>query len=138
MLKDVSSLSKDELMEFVNQTISQGRIAKPEDWIRSWLACHNVQYSYDGMFQVDGIPCALDSLLSYIYVDKVNSDIKKVPKAFIEPAIHKWQEEQRRIYIDQIKSKIIFSGENNLSNSWVKAVTGQENPLDEAVIKHFI
>jgi hypothetical protein len=107
--------------------------------ITSWIEQNGARYCYGSeQVRIGGRDYAYDGLLSKLVLDS-NEILDNVSERLLRHALSEWLENQREAVHRGYREKIAFqSGNDSLVERFVLAVTGKSEPLDVAVIKHFI
>ena len=124
-------------LEFVmNNNIE---IECPIEWLKERLNFHNLDYDYKTDSLRKGTVVFEESLIiSLLRLDARELEVEDL-RSYIQDALKVYRHGQAISTLRQLSTKISFvqTIENEIE-AWVTALTGQNSPLDIAVMKHFI
>lgn len=111
----------------------------PEQWVERYCAIFGVVYDYKTCSFKDregAIEHAL--LLSQMRLLAFNLEQNHL-KGLLPDAIAVWKRGEERSFLVQLRERLRFkSSERDYVADWVQAATGRRDPLDVAVMRHFV
>lgn len=122
--------------------------ASPLALVKKWILQNNVSISFKGIYRHPKYDqYTLQDVIDDI-VDHYNTiyDTLNIPKKFRRTELDFLRElrvlerETRQLFLEEKKAAITYreSADKTLVNKFINAITGGENPLDIAAVKHFI
>jgi hypothetical protein len=111
----------------------------PEEWVGRYCQIHCVAYHYKtNSFREQGevIDCGL--LLSQMRLLAFNLEQTHL-KSLLPDAIAVWKKEEERAFLRRLRKHLHFKlPERDWIGEWVGAATSRQDPLDVAVMRHFV
>lgn len=106
----------------------------PRAFIAVWAPRHHVSYDYGTqMIRADGKDTDTGLLFSMMALDTA------IPDSELRHAFELWLDDQDKTALDRIRMRLAYAGcDGEIWRRWIRAVTGKEDPVDIAVMKHWI
>ena len=110
------------------------RAQDPRDFIVNWARSHRVAYNYGTqLIEADGNETDASLLFSKMALDTPIRDSE------MRHAFDLWLDEQDRLALEKARNQLAYQPSAvDVCSLWVKAVTGDMDPVDIAVIRHWI
>lgn len=110
------------------------------EWLKSWVESNSVTLDYlTDTLSIRGKKTAFDVAFAKVILDAQEMRAT-FPEGLIKHALTEWSDQQRDAVLARHRKRVAFR--ENLGDAelrrWVRAVTGDEKPLDVAVMKHFV
>lgn len=131
-------VSPERLQAFVVDVKKEGPL-DPRVWVAEWMLRHHVAYSCrTQMLSVGGKQVASEAVFRDMALDAVTWG--GPPRLSIDDAYSRWMDGQRELALERLRSNLAFRdvlGASAIEN-FILAATGKAEPVDVAVLKHFI
>lgn len=109
----------------------------PESIFQTWIEDNGVVYRYNGQLILNGEEVTPVHLASRCFLDLMQIGIK-FSRQLVAMLVDLWIDSQPKYYIEAIKERVAFKGNNVGMEIYIKALTGETDVLDVAVMNHFI
>jgi hypothetical protein len=110
------------------------------EWLRFWVESNAVTLDYlTDTLTIRGKRKGFEVAFATIFIDAQEMRAT-FPEGLIRHALTEWSDQQRDAVLARHRKRVAFRedlGDAELRR-WVRAVTGDEKPLDVAVMKHFV
>jgi hypothetical protein len=111
----------------------------PRQWFLYWAVNNELKFDYgtDGVL-VKGVSKPVDVVLSDFVLDTHEASVP-ISERMLKHAFATWFFDQKKIVIDRYKQLVAFRsglGSSEVAR-FLRAITGAEDPVDLAVMKHF-
>lgn len=114
-----------------------------QEWIKDWLKNKRVEVKYSNRITIFGEEqTSFDDLYDRLYCDQ-ETDHRKISQPLLKSTLNlyikeRWKEEFERLKAPLFKPNPIPKDIDDPCMQFVKALTGEENPVHYAAIEHFI
>jgi len=111
----------------------------PEVWVDRYARLHQIEYLYKSNSVTErGEPLEAGVFISQMRVYAHTQGMGEI-KRMIPDAFSVWRRDQGKKYLKWLRDEYRFTpNDSDLIAEWVEAVTGVRNPLDVAVMRHFV
>lgn len=128
--------------QVILETLAELAAEQPIPWLRRWIETHRAAYSYaDESVTIGGEPVPVTSLLNKLHLDALSSSGGPgFSDRTLVAALGEWTEAEDRRAVQELAVRLRY--DSRLGDlpvqSFVAACTGKQDPVDVAVVKHFI
>lgn len=111
----------------------------PVEWIERYARLHQVDYHYKtNAVREYGEPLEASVFISAMRLTANRLELGNVKK-MLPDAMLIWRRNQARQFLASLRQELKFKpSDRDLVADWVEAATGERNPLDIAVVRHFV
>lgn len=113
---------------------------KPKKWLDTYNQCLDVTYDYktDSVF-IASARVDYDVYMADMRTCVLQKHIKGLSKQALEDVVKVWMHDQKNIFLNKMRDLLAYElPKEDLVEKWVAATTGKKDPLDVAVMRHFI
>ena len=110
----------------------------PEQWVADFLRTNQISYDYktDG-YRQRGQVLEAKILIAKLRLSANKDGVQEINK-YLNDALMLWRYDQQHNALSSILDRVVEPSDTSEVAKWVKAATGSESKLDQAVVSHFI
>lgn len=110
-----------------------------EAWLDKWIEKMRVRYSpRDQTVRCNGRLVRLEILFHRLHLDVAAAKLRWLKISLVDEALSLWLAEQAEQARDQLQQQLAYAPDGEQLRPWVRAVTGRDDPVDAAVVAHFL